>query len=294
MDGSLSSYRFLGNGSEAALPDYTLENARAYVAHLQAQGTRFGDHPCRPEEGGGLSSHTIHGHVRTLKVFSSWLEEDSFTTNNRLAKLKRPKLAEPIIDVLTEDELARIVNAVNPDCIRGARIYAILLVLLDTGVRATELCGLTLTNTHLDEDYIKVLGKGGKERIVAFGPTCKKALLRFVTTWRRAYMHDEAVDNLFLTHQGGPLTYSALQQLIKRLGLRAGVPRLRAHLFRHTFAVRYLMNGGDLMTLRLILGHTSIEVTQVYLHLKDSHIQIQHHKFSPVERLGLGRRRKRK
>lgn len=286
--------RFLSNGSPARLPDFTLENVRDYIAHLQGKDTRFGGHSFHPEEKGGLSSHTIHGHVRTLKVFSGWLHEASFTNTNRLSKLKRPRLSKPMIDILSEEEIEKIFDVINPDCILGARMYATILLLLDTGIRATELCTLTLDNTHLDKDYIKVAGKGNKERIVPFGPTCRKALLRYVTTWRPYMDGDGLEDHLFVSADGGQLTYGALQQALKRLGKKAGVPRLRAHLFRHTFAVRYLINGGDLMTLRLMLGHTSIQVTQVYLHLADSHVQIQHHRFSPVERLGLGKRRRKR
>ena len=83
------------------------------------------------------------------------------------------------------------------------------------------------------------------------------------------------------------MTYPALAQAAKRLGKRLNIPWLHIHLWRHTFAVRYLMNGGDIMTLRLMLGHTSIETTQMYPHLAEAHIQVQHHKFSPVDRLGV-------
>jgi site-specific recombinase XerD len=97
-----------------------------------------------------------------------------------------------------------------------------------------------------------------------------------------------------LSVHGTPLTYQGFRQVIKRLGKAAGVPRLHPHLFRHTFAVRYLMNGGDIMTLKLILGHTTLEVTQMYLHLAEAHVQVQHNRFSPVDRLGLGRQGKPK
>jgi len=98
---------------------------------------------------------------------------------------------------------------------------------------------------------------------------------------------------VFLSVEGTPLTYNGLSLIIRRLALGADIPRLHAHLFRHTFAVRYLMNGGDIMTLRLILGHTTLEVTQVYMHLAESHIQVQLSKFSPVDRLDIGKRRRR-
>jgi len=95
----------------------------------------------------------------------------------------------------------------------------------------------------------------------------------------------EGVDQLILTTDGSPLTYSGLAQAVKRFGKRTGVPRLHSHLFRHTFAVRCLMNGGDIMTLRLILGHATLEVTQMYMHLAEAHVKVQHHRFSPVGRL---------
>ena len=132
-------------------------------------------------------------------------------------------------------------------------MHAMVLLLLDTGMRASELCALTLGNTHLNEGYVKALGKGAKERIVPFGTLTRKSLLRYIHSYRPEPASAE-VDELFLSTNGTPLSYDGLAQALKRLGKAAGVPRLHAHLFRHTFAVRYLMDGGDLMTLKLILG----------------------------------------
>ncbi len=143
---------------------------------------------------------------------------------------------------------------------------------------------LHLANTYIEQDYLKVLGKGDKERILPFGSTTKKALLRYIHTFRPEPIH-EGVEQLILATDGSPLTYSGLAQAIKRLGKRTGVPRLHSHLLRHTFAVRYPINGGDIMTLRLILGHATLEVTQMYMHLAEAHVKVQHHRFSPVGRL---------
>jgi len=150
--------------------------------------------------------------------------------------------------------------SVAPKCFLGARLYTMVLFLLDTGVRASELCSLTLDNVALNEGYMKVTGKGNKERIVLFGTITKKALLRYISTWRLEPESD-SVDEVILAVTGTALTYAGLSKAIKRLGKRAGVPRFHAHPFRHTFAVRYLMNGGEVMTLRLILGHTTLDVT---------------------------------
>jgi len=199
-----------------------------------------------------------------------------------------------MIEILADREIDSIFSCINPKCFLRARQYTIVLLLLDTGIRASELCGLTLDNTDIDNGTIKVMGKGRKERIVPFASGTKKALLRYVTTWRPEPAY-EGIDNLFLSIRGTPLSYNGLRHVITRIGHRAGIPRLHPHLFRHTFAVKYLINGGDVMTLRLILGHATLEVTRTYVHLAEAHVQVQHHRFSPVDRiLARGRLRRRR
>ena len=275
---------FASNGAEATLPELNLHTARAFVASLQEKKVKYDDNPLRPQENQGLSPSTIHGYVRTLKTFGSWLVEEGFSGTNPYKRLKAPKVPQTMIEVLSEGELGQLLKAINPTCFLGSRLYVIVLLLLDTGIRASELCGLTLENTFVNDGYIKVFGKGGKERIVPFGNTTKKALIRYLHTFRPE-PEDDWVGNLVLSTTGRALTTTGLYKAIERLGKRAGVPRVHPHLFRHTFAVRYLMNGGDLMTLKLMLGHSTLEVTQMYLHLAQSHIEVQHHKFSPVDRL---------
>lgn len=276
---------FLGEG--ARIRDLNINTARAFVAHLQAKKTRYEGHPISPTLKGGLSIHTIHGYVRTIKVFGTWLAEEEFVPSDPFAKLKRPKLPQTMIEVLTEAEIKKLLESINHNCFMGARLHTIVLVLLDTGIRADELLTLTVANTDLQSNQLKVMGKGKKERVVPFGITTKKALLRYITTWKPS-----GTNLVFTGMDGEGLTYTALAHLIKRLGEKNGVPRLRAHLLRHTFAVSYLTNGGDLMTLRLLLGHTTISTTQLYLHLAGKHLEVSHSKFSPVDRLNVKSRTK--
>lgn len=278
---------FLDDG--ASLDDFNLNTARAFVAHLQGQETVFADHPYRPTQNRPLSRHTIQGYARTLKSFASFLADEDFTQDNRLTKLKIPRAPEAVIEILTDEEITRLFDNPNQRCPLGNRLYTILTLLLDTGIRASELCGLRVENVHIQDNYLKVMGKGQKERIVPFGNQTKKDLLKWLTIWREQIANEEC-PLVFVNNDGWGLTYSALQQTIKRLGRRVKVERLRPHLFRHSFAVRYLMAGGDLMTLKLILGHTTLAVTQMYLHLAQSHIQVQYSKFSPVDRLRVRRR----
>jgi site-specific recombinase XerD len=271
----------------------SLDLARAFVAKLQERTVSWQGHPHHPEVSNSLSPYTVHAYVRVLKVFSGWLYEEGFTPLNTLAKLKRPRLPQPMIEILSDDEQKAIFAVINPNCFLGARLMVITLLLLDTGMRASELCTLTVDNVHLDEGYVKVFGKGSKERIIPISNKTKMALMRYLNAWRPQPASD-TTHGVILTDEGRPMSYPGLRQVIKRLGKKAGIPRLHPHLFRHTFAVNYLMNGGDVMTLKLILGHTTLEVTQVYMHLAESHVKIQHSRFSPVEKLDIkvtGRKR---
>jgi integrase/recombinase XerC/integrase/recombinase XerD len=269
-------------GGDARLSDLNLANARQFIASLQARDVRYSGHPLLPEQKGGLSAHSIHGYVRTLRVFSAWLMDEGFTPTDVLIKLKRPKLPETLIEVLTDTEVGVLLKALNPGTHMGSRLQAIIYLLYDTGIRAAELCTLTMDNLDLVEGVLKVKGKGNKERIVPFGAVTKKALMRYTQLYRV-----EGKSNLvFTTNEGDGVTYTALAHMLARLGKRCDIPRLHAHLFRHSFACRYLLNGGDLVSLRKILGHTDVKTTEMYLKLTDANVVSRYHAFSPVDRLG--------
>ena len=130
---------------------------------------------------------------------------------------------------------------------------------------------VTTKDVHLEDGYLKVMGKGQKERIVPFGSSSQKSLYHF----RPEPVHD-GIENFFLTLDGQRLSNNALQLIMKRLGMRSGVKRLHAHLLRHTFAVNYLVNGGDVFTLQQILGHTTLEMVRRYVNLANAHVMTQH------------------
>lgn len=209
-----------------------------------------------------------------------------------MTKLKRPLLPKPIVEILTDDEIGRLVNSINTNTFLGMRMMCIVLLLLDTGIRASELLGIKLEDIDWQSDIIRVWGKGRKQREVAFDPQTKKYLLRYVNAFR-CEPDNPNTKEVFLSVDGTPLTYCAMAHLVKRTGEGVDIPRLHPHLFRHTFAVKYLMAGGDLITLKLILGHTDIATTQIYLHLAQSQVNVRKQRFSPVSRIKINHQKRK-
>lgn len=134
--------------------------------------------------------------------------------------------------------------------------------MLDSGLRMHEAAFLSLDGLHLAEGYAVITGKGNKQRIVPLGLYTRKTLSRYLAR-RPASVHHRSV---FLNRDGQPLTLCAVRQMFRKLKGRSGIPRLHAHLLRHTFATRYLENGGDVYALQQILGHTSLEMVKKYIH----------------------------
>lgn len=284
--------RFLeGRQHSLKLGDLTIEDGRAYVASLQGRITKYEGHTFnRPVADAEYSPQTIHSHVRILRTFSNWLVNEGYSTKPVFERLELPKLPKVQIEVLTPEEIQKILNCINPDTLVGARLLAMLLVLLDSGIRAGELVGMKLSEVYWNQGTFKVFGKGAKERVVPLGPTARQALLRYVQTFRPKPARSD-VDQVFLSVDGYPLSVNAIVHIMARLATASGVSRLHAHLLRHTSGVQYLLSGGDTKSLQMFLGHSTPEMTNHYEQLNQEHMIAQHRKFSPVESLGISYRR---
>lgn len=160
------------------------------------------------------------------------------------------------------------------------------MTLLDTGLRCAELCNLTVQDAHIDQGFLKVMGKGSKERVAPIGAAVQKVLLRYLHHFRPEPARP-GMDNFFLTLEGLPMAVDGVARMIRRLGQASGVTKLHAHLCRHTFATNYLINGGDVFSLQQILGHTTLEMVRRYVSLAASHVTVQHRKYPPMDRLGV-------
>jgi len=260
------------SGRECALGELSVASVRDFIISQQ---------------GKGLSRYTVQGRVRDLKAFSSWLFREGYTPENLLTRIKLPKVPIRVIEPLTPMEIDTLVSYQNQLTALGSRDVALLIAFLDTGVRLSELSNLTFEDAHIEQGYLKVVGKGNKERIVPLGGLSQRILYRYLFHFRPE-PYSPTDNYLFLTLDGKQLTPNAIRLILTRWGKNAGVPRLHAHLCRHSFATSFLnQKCGDVFRLQQILGHTSLEMVRRYVHYSSAQDMMQGHVSSPVDRLGI-------
>jgi site-specific recombinase XerD len=257
---------------------------RLYVLYLMKK-RRFENHPTHPETKELLSISTVHGHVRTLRAFLSWMFREGFTETNIGRDVNPPKLVQKVVSPLSDDEISSIIRAFDSNGRTQFRDQVIFMLLIDTGLRVGELTNLKINDVNGSQGILKVLGKGKKERLVPMGNKSLRALQRYLYRFRREPLNPE-IQHVFLSEYGEPLTNNGVRLSFRRLAIRSGVHRIHPHLCRHTFATRYLLNGGDIFTLQIILGHSTLEMVRHYVNIASSQVAMKHHEFSPLDRFG--------
>jgi site-specific recombinase XerD len=221
-----------------------------------------------------LAPISVAGYVRGCKVLGNWCAAEELAEAKALRTLRRPKVPHKLVEPLSDDALRHLLDGAS------ARDRAILLLFLDTGLRLSELAGLRLVDLRADGS-LKVMGKGSRERMVPVGTVARQALVRYL---REVGAHLEGP--IFRSRLGGPLGGRGIQQLFRRLKLRAGLPgRCSPHTLRHTFARAYLVNGGDAFSLQRILGHATLDMVKRYVALADTDLAQRHRQASPADML---------
>ncbi len=228
----------------------------------------------------GLCSISIQSYIRHLRAFLNWLYNSDLIKTDLCHKFRLPKAKKPAIDVLTDSEISSLFDSFLGDDFLPVRNRAILALYLDTGLRLSELVSIRRSTIHIQERYAIVDGKGDKQRVVAFGNETRDYLFRYLSMVPDSpflFLSSREVDGVLC-----PLSVSAVKMLFRRL--KRAVPRVHAHLLRHSFATRFVENGGDLAQLQILMGHSSIKQTEVYLHLAQRLIQEKYINFSPFDR----------
>lgn len=206
------------------ISSFNLDIVRHYILYLRHK-PKFQNHPYTPEQAEPLSPRTVQCHVRALKAFSTWLYLEGHTKENRLKNLKLPKAPSKIIEPLTPEEIREVVASINKSSPTGLRNHAILATLLDTGLRASEVAKITLGHLNLKDGYIKVMGKGAKERVVPIGKYIQMTLWSYIDKVRPSPITTNR-DNLFLSSTGKPITVNAVKLVFSRLAKSSGVQKL--------------------------------------------------------------------
>ncbi len=245
------------------------------------------------------SERTIQTYARSARAFFHWLVGRETMERNPFDRVAFPKVGKPLIRTIEPEEFERLLVACTPPGEVGpladraaARNRAILWVLYDTGIRLSELLGLRTGDFDRKHGLIVVKGKGAKERRIALGQNCLRHLLSYLerhrpgeeelTEWGSA-----GEDHLFLSETRMPLTINGVTLLFARIRKRAGITdkRISPHIFRHTFAIRYLVLGNDPFSLQELLGHEDMSTVKSYMHMNDETIQAQKRKYSPGDHL---------
>ncbi|GAA0840704.1 hypothetical protein GCM10008915_36840 [Bifidobacterium pullorum subsp. gallinarum] len=225
---------------------------------------------------------TINKLIRGWRAFFNWMHTEGFVGENPVKGIGTIKSERRIIETFSNAQIKTLLETPNRSSFTGYRDYVIMLTLLDTGVRISELAGIEMHDIDWKDRTIVVYGKGRKERLVPFSRTLEKQL--------RLYLEIRGVldhDKVFVNIDNDPFQVRGIQQAIQLYGKEARIKGVRVspHTFRHTFAKMYVMNGGDSFSLQKILGHTSLEIVRMYVNLFGTDVSAQHAKFSPLERL---------
>ncbi len=260
---------------------------REFILHLQ-QVRAFEHRPSIRPQARGLSGHAVNTYLRSIRAFWSWLVREEIITSNPFSRVKIPKPPKKMIATFSERQLATLLKVINTATPAGFRDWAMILMLIDTGLRASELAGLTLKDINLDDGLLKVYGKGNKERVVPIGARVQRALWKYLQRYR-PQPANPLCPTLFLIAAGNPITTDRLRAIIEKYARKAGIEGVRCspHTFRHTFAISYLRNGGDVFSLQQILGHSSLNVVRIYVNLAEADVKACHRRFSPADNMNI-------
>ncbi len=276
-------------GWPAAAEEICREHIRDFMAYLATEPHRWaGDgRRCTYQK---ASLATVHHYAKVVKTFFNWALDEEYLEQSPTLRLRLPQPRYQEVEPYSDEEVSAMLRVCEHDVQHGYRYLglrnkAIISAFVDTGLRLSELGGMRLSELDPNLQQVRVMGKGSKLRVVPINGEARKALKAYLTTARAP-----GGDSVWLTDDGQPLSVCSVKTMIDRLQRRAGVESGGgAHRFRHYFATRYLEGGGDMNSLRLLLGHATLYMVLRYTRFVNVQKVIdEHHEFSPLDRLTRG------
>ncbi|MEH6619986.1 site-specific tyrosine recombinase XerD [Maribacter arcticus] len=221
--------------------------------------------------------------ISGLKSFFNYLIFEDYRKDNPLDLIESPKIGRKLPDTLSENEIDKLIQAIDLSSNEGERNRAMLETLYGCGLRVSELIDLKISDLFFEEDFIKVTGKGDKQRFVPISSVNKKYINIYRNEIRvHLNIQEGFQDILFLNRRGKQLTRAMIFTIVKNLAVTIGLQKnISPHTFRHSFATHLLENGADLRAIQQMLGHESITTTEIYMHVDRSHLAEVMNNFHP-------------
>ncbi len=230
----------------------------------------------------GLSARSRARHLVTLRGFYRFLAHEGMIEHNPVRIIDLPKAGLRLPDVLSIQEIKDLLSLADTGKPQGARDAAMIELLYAAGLRVSELIGIKLQDISLEAGFVRVFGKGSKERVVPIGLYAKERIDHYIVNARPQLLKNKMNHFLFVTRLGKPMTRQGFWKLLKRYVLKAGINKnITPHTLRHSFASHLLEGGADLRSVQLMLGHIDISTTQIYTHVAREHLKKMHEKFHP-------------
>lgn len=253
-----------------------------YVKALEEKGVTEPDDVTRPlieehlehlaEEGYAPSS--VERALSAIKSFHRFMLQEEISSVSPAAALPLPKKAERLPDVLSVRQALALLDQPFPKTAAGQRDRAIIEVLYGCGLRVSELTGLDVGAVSFEDEVVRVIGKGSKERLVPLMGSAHKALAEYLSDWRGELVSSRSGAAVFLNVRGGRISRQSVFAIVERAGRVVGIDGLHPHTLRHSFATHMLQGGADIRIVQELLGHSSIQTTQLYTHLDRSHLRM--------------------
>ena len=229
-----------------------------------------------------LSIRSCARNLSALKMFFRFLVSEGKIQGSPARLLGAPKLPRKLPAVLTLDEVDMLLSQPDPSNQRGQRDKAMLELLYATGLRVSELVGLQMSNINLEAGFVRMVGKGSKERMVPMGTKALEVIKGYLSEARGKLLKNKSSSYLFLNSRGASLTRQGFWKIIKKYGKKAGIrKKITPHKLRHSFASHLLEGGADLRSVQVMLGHADISTTQIYTHITRERLKQIHEKYHP-------------
>ncbi len=230
----------------------------------------------------GLSSSSRVRHLVSIRVFYRFMLNEGFLEDDPTVNIESRRSWRKLPDVLTIQEVDRLLSQPDKDSLYGIRDMAMLEVLYATGVRVSELISLKLNDVNIDVGYLISFGKGSKERIIPIGESAKEKIIGYLNHSRQKLLKGMSIPELFANHSGKKMSRQGFWKIIKKYGKFAGIKsRISPHSLRHSFATHLLERGADLRSVQQMLGHADISTTQIYTHVLKERLREVYDKSHP-------------